>query len=137
MKEIQFVDASIGAMETELKKQNLAGSTLFIITAKHGQSPVDTSRYKPNGSPNDPATIISSCLPDSELNQIGPTEDDVALLWLDPHGACTAAEAVNTLETASPLSDESARSSRVRQFNCITTMAIRARRTFLLLRTSA
>jgi hypothetical protein len=30
MKEIQFVDASIGMMESELKKQNLASSTLFI-----------------------------------------------------------------------------------------------------------
>jgi hypothetical protein len=105
MQEIMFVDNSIGMMKSELKKQSLDDSTLFIITAKHGQSPVDTPRYKPNGSPNDPASIITACLPDSEVNQIGPTEDDVALLWLDPHGACTVTEAVTTLETMSPLAN--------------------------------
>jgi Type I phosphodiesterase / nucleotide pyrophosphatase len=100
--EIMFVDKSIGMMLSELKKEHLDSSTLFIITAKHGQSPIDTSRYIPDGSPNDPASLISTCLPDSELNQIGPTEDDVALLWLDPHGSCTASSAVSTLENASP-----------------------------------
>jgi hypothetical protein len=98
--EIAYVDRSIGMMVSELKKKNLLHSTLIIITAKHGQSPVDTSRYQANGSPNDPATILGSCLPDSELNQIGPTEDDVALLWLKP--TCDVATEVKALETASP-----------------------------------
>jgi hypothetical protein len=38
--EIQFVDTSIGKFVAELKKQNLLNSTLIIITAKHGQSPI-------------------------------------------------------------------------------------------------
>ena len=82
LQEIEFVDHSIGLMVAELKKQGLYNSTLIVITAKHGQSPVDSSRYVANGAPNDPATLLGSCLPDSELNQIGPTEDDVALLRL-------------------------------------------------------
>ena len=98
--EIAYVDRSIGMMVSELKKKNLLHSTLIIITAKHGQSPVDSSRYQANGSPNDPATILGSCLPDSELNQIGPTEDDVALLWLKR--TCDIATEVKALETASP-----------------------------------
>jgi Type I phosphodiesterase / nucleotide pyrophosphatase len=98
--EIEFVDRSIGMMVSELQKQGLYKSTLIIITAKHGQSPVDSSRYIPNGSPNDPASILSSCIPDSELNQIGPTEDDVALLWL--LSSCDVSKEVNELETASP-----------------------------------
>jgi arylsulfatase A-like enzyme len=90
-------------MVAALKAQNLLESTLVIITAKHGQSPVDTSRYKPNGSPNDPASLLASCLPDSEANQIGPTEDDVALIWLK--STCDAATEVNALDTTlSPLS---------------------------------
>jgi arylsulfatase A-like enzyme len=40
--EIQFADSAIGQMVNELKKQRLLDSTLIIITAKHGQSPVDT-----------------------------------------------------------------------------------------------
>jgi hypothetical protein len=97
--EIVFIDAQIGRMVAELTAQKLIDSTLIIITAKHGQSPVDTSRYVRDGS-NDPATLISACLPDSEANQIGPTEDDVALLWLD--SSCNVATEVNALETLSP-----------------------------------
>ncbi len=100
LQEIVFVDRSIGMMVNALKNQGLYDSTLIIITAKHGQSPVDSKRYQANGSPNDPASILSSCLPDSELNQIGPTEDDVALLWLK--SSCDTATEVAALEAASP-----------------------------------
>jgi arylsulfatase A-like enzyme len=105
LQEIEFVDTAIGMMVSELKKQKLYKSTLIIITAKHGQSPVDSSRYQANGSPNDPATILAWCLPDSESPtamppQIGPTEDDVALLWL--LSSCNVATEVNALESTSP-----------------------------------
>jgi hypothetical protein len=100
LQEIKFVDDSIGMMVEELKDQGLFNSTLIIITAKHGQSPVDSSRYQANGPPDDPATILGRCLPDSELTQIGPTEDDVALLWLK--STCDTATEVAVLEKASP-----------------------------------
>ncbi|MBV8054318.1 MAG: alkaline phosphatase family protein, partial [Deltaproteobacteria bacterium] len=98
--EITFVDKSIGSMVSELKKRGLYDSTLIIITAKHGQSPIDSSRYIRNGSPNDPATILNSYLAPSEKSAIGPTEDDVALLWLADSGDTAAA--VAALESASP-----------------------------------
>jgi hypothetical protein len=87
--EFQFVDASIAAFVKELKAKGLYDSTLIVITAKHGQSPIDSSRYIPqliNGT--SPATLLSNAgyLPFSEStnnpNGIGPTEDDVSLLWL-------------------------------------------------------
>src|ERR1700733_5762247 len=59
--EFQFVDASIGAFVNELKKQGLYDSTLIIITAKHGQSPIDPSRYVGqtiNGT--SPVTLLSN-----------------------------------------------------------------------------
>jgi arylsulfatase A-like enzyme len=43
--EIQFVDASIGAFVSELKENGLYDSTMIVITAKHGQSHIDPSRY--------------------------------------------------------------------------------------------
>ena len=46
VKEIQFVDAAIGEMVSELKKRGLYDSTVIIITAKHGQSPIDPHRYQ-------------------------------------------------------------------------------------------
>ena len=100
LQEIEFVDSSIGQMITTLKEQDLINSTLVIITAKHGQSPIDSSRYMPNGSPNDPASILSTYLAPSENSAIGPTEDDIALLWLQDSANTTAA--VAALEAASP-----------------------------------
>ncbi len=83
--EIEFADASIGQMVNELKKQNLFESTLIIITAKHGQSPIDTNSFKPI-SGTSPADLLAGYLPFSEspLNPtgIGPTQDDISQLWL-------------------------------------------------------
>jgi arylsulfatase A-like enzyme len=87
--EIQFVDASIGAFVKELKAKDLYETTMIVITAKHGQSPIDPSRYVSqliNGT--SPATLLSNAgyIPDSESTNnptgIGPTEDDVSLIWL-------------------------------------------------------
>ena len=41
--EFKFLDASIGAFVNELKEKGLYDSTLIVITAKHGQSPIDPS----------------------------------------------------------------------------------------------
>ncbi|HEV3277867.1 MAG TPA: alkaline phosphatase family protein [Terriglobia bacterium] len=109
---IEFVDFSIGEMIAELKADGLYNSTLIVITAKHGQSPIDSARYlgisTVTGDPisTSPATIAANagCLPYSEspLNStgLGPTEDDVSLLWLD--SKCTAQEVAGMLESQSP-----------------------------------
>jgi arylsulfatase A-like enzyme len=89
-------------MVNELKTEKLIDSTLIIITAKHGQSPVDSSRYVKDGS-DDPATLLSSLLAPSENSAIGPTEDDVALLWLA--NSADTPTAVGMLETMSPPSN--------------------------------
>ncbi len=92
--QIKFVDDSIGKIVSELKKNHLLDSTLIVVTAKHGQSPMDPNRFFPipghsgtNG--NSPATILDGLglLPTSESPSnptgIGPTEDDISLLWLN------------------------------------------------------
>src|ERR1035441_1006998 len=87
--EIKFVDASIGKFVEELKARHLYHSTLIVITAKHGQSPIDSVRYNPIlNTGSSPATLLSNAgyIPFSEStnnpNGIGPTEDDVSLIWL-------------------------------------------------------
>ena len=88
LNEFQFVDASIAAFVNQLKKRGLYDSTLIVITAKHGQSPIDPNRYVAQlKNYTSPATLLSNAgyIPDSEstnTNGIGPTEDDVSLLWL-------------------------------------------------------
>src|ERR1700686_3790534 len=102
--EFQFVDASIAAFVNELKAKGLYDTTLIVITAKHGQSPIDSSRYVGqtiNGT--SPMTLLSNAgfIPFSESTNnptgIGPTEDDVSLIWLkssfDPNDAVAILEA--------------------------------------------
>jgi hypothetical protein len=83
--EIEYVDATIGDMVNALKDAGIYDQTTIIVTAKHGQSPIDPALYRPNGTYT-PATLIESDLPYSESpanpTGIGPTEDDISLLWL-------------------------------------------------------
>jgi hypothetical protein len=72
--ELDFVDQSLGRIVAELKSQNLFNSTLIIIAAKHGQSPIDISKVNRIGG-GQPQTLI------------GPAEafdisDDGSLIWL-------------------------------------------------------
>jgi hypothetical protein len=110
LSEIQFADDSIGKMVVALKNRGRYQSTLIVISAKHGQNPIDSARYlgistKP-GDPitTSPATILQDLLPFSESpanpDGIGPTEDDISLIWLTNSADTT--KAVQMLETQSP-----------------------------------
>jgi hypothetical protein len=94
LKEIEFVDASIGGIVNALKDAGVYDNTLIIITAKHGESPIDPALYVADGS-NTPATLLGTAIPFSEspLNPtgIGATEDDVSVLWLKKGASVTAA----------------------------------------------
>jgi hypothetical protein len=106
IKEIEFVDAAIGQMVSALKSQGLFQSTTIIVTAKHGQSPIDPNRFFPipgnsgnNGTP--PSGIIGSLLPavyNDPSNGLGLAEDDISQIWLADSGRTT--DAVKDLENA-------------------------------------
>jgi hypothetical protein len=108
LSELEFVDDAIGQMVSTIKDRGLYESTLIIITAKHGQSPIDPNRYDavpgPSGTNGEsPATLLAGAgyIPFSEspLNStgVGSTEDDVSLLWLN--SASDTVPAVQLLET--------------------------------------
>jgi hypothetical protein len=75
--EFDFIDQSLGAFVAELKKEGIYDSTLIIIGAKHGQSPIDVTKRVGIGNGQPTATI-------------GPADafdisDDGSLIWLtDP-----------------------------------------------------
>jgi hypothetical protein len=104
--EIQFVDAAIGQMVSALKREGLLDSTTIIITAKHGQSPIDPNRFFPipghsgnNGTP--PSGIVGSFLPavySDPNNGLGLAEDDISQIWLADSDR--TADAVTALENA-------------------------------------
>jgi Type I phosphodiesterase / nucleotide pyrophosphatase len=103
--EIEFVDAAIGQMVTALHNRGLLDSTAILITAKHGQSPIDTNRFFPipghskmNGMP--PSEVVMKYLPavySDPNNGLGLAEDDISQIWLaNPADTVTA---VGLLET--------------------------------------
>lgn len=101
VKEIEFVDASIGDIVQGLMNAGIYSNTLVIISAKHGGSPIDTSQYVADGT-NTPATFLANagCIPYSEsplnLTGIGATEDDVSVIWLNHN--CTVVNSVELLD---------------------------------------
>ena len=117
LNEIKFADDAIGQMVMALKDQGLLESTTIIITAKHGQSPIDTNRFFPipghsgiNGTT--PSTLLfnagllaeTACeftggtpaCPAGVSGGLGATEDDISLNWLK--NSNDTAAGVNLLE---------------------------------------
>jgi hypothetical protein len=100
--EIQYVDGAIGQFVSELKKQGLLDSTLIIISAKHGQSPIDPSRVLriPGDVPTDepPSQIVSPAGVGPGLPVAQADEDDISMLWLTDQSQTESA--VTTLSMA-------------------------------------
>lgn len=87
-------DAALASMISALKEQGLYDSTLFIVSAKHGQSPINPVKLN---KPSHFADLVAA-LPDGGSNPAavaivnaancatGPcgfvNDDDIALIWL-------------------------------------------------------
>src|SRR5262249_17296682 len=81
---LAHTDGSLGKMVAELRKEGLYDTTLIIITAKHGQSPIDHNLLRTltaaNSGPLGPITTRPSKILAADAAQV--TEDDIALVWL-------------------------------------------------------
>jgi hypothetical protein len=91
---LQKTDEALGSMIQALKRQGIYNSTLFIVSAKHGQSPINPAKVNKPGHFAD----LVAALPDAGGNSgaqaiakaaacsTGPCgfvqDDDVALIWL-------------------------------------------------------
>ncbi len=93
--EIQYVDTQIGTMVAELKARGLYEKTAIIITAKHGQSPIDPKRLEringDNAATNPPSYYLGSSVVQAD-------EDDISMLWLQPRTSADVNSAVATLQ---------------------------------------
>jgi hypothetical protein len=93
---LDAVDADLGLIVGALKQQNLYESTLIIITAKHGQSPINPLKIN---KPGHFADLVAGLTPANSAEMAaqqtvnvsnncggGPCgfaqDDDIALLWL-------------------------------------------------------
>ncbi|HEX6556818.1 MAG TPA: alkaline phosphatase family protein [Ktedonobacteraceae bacterium] len=83
---LNFVDQSLGRFVQELRAQKQLSSTTIIITAKHGQTPIDRSK----------SLIVDDSIIPALVNAVAPkllaqaTEDDIALLWLNDQSKTSA-----------------------------------------------
>jgi arylsulfatase A-like enzyme len=75
--QFQFVDAALGKFLQELAEQGLNSSTLIIVSAKHGQSPIDVKDR-----------VMQSDAPFQSTPGFAPNGfeicDDAGLIWLAP-----------------------------------------------------
>jgi predicted AlkP superfamily pyrophosphatase or phosphodiesterase len=90
--QLEYVDAALGELVAALKSANLTDGTLVIITAKHGQAPIDPTSFQPL----DDAPYAK--LPGYAFH----IADDASLIWLDPaKRASYVAGALSYLESNS------------------------------------
>jgi predicted AlkP superfamily pyrophosphatase or phosphodiesterase len=73
--QFNFIDDSVGKMVNELKSQGLFDKTVIIISAKHGQSPIDLKLRR--AVKDAYSTLITHGF-------AFDIADDAALVWLDP-----------------------------------------------------
>lgn len=83
---ITHTDASLGKIVAALGQAKLLESTLIVVTAKHGQSPIDPSKRKLI----DEATIPGIVEAVSKGVLAKATQDDVGLYWLNDAGKTAA-----------------------------------------------
>jgi len=115
---IAHVDASLGRMVEALEANRLVASTLIVVSAKHGQSPIDRTKLamEPGGSGKatvtDPIGFINAADPNVDAvfgayvnpNSDSPyaiaghfKTDDVGILWLQDQSPANVAGVVAQL----------------------------------------
>ena len=115
---IAHVDASLGRMVNALEARHLRGDTMIIVSAKHGQSPIDKGKLamesggRGNAAVTDPLAFINAVDPNVS-NVLAPfvnpndgsspfvkgfaMADDAALVWLQDQSPSNVDGVVATL----------------------------------------
>jgi hypothetical protein len=98
---MQFVDDSLGEMVVALAEQNILEKTTIIITAKHGQSPVDLKKRRivPAGG------FDTAIAPVVGAGNYAVTADDAAYIWLKKGVQHQTADVVKALWASPDLND--------------------------------
>jgi hypothetical protein len=90
---LEQTDASLGRLVAALKARHIYESTLLIVTAKHGQAPIDPLKTNKIGGLQ--GLVAAYASPSDSVAQAivnaGENEDDIALIWLQDQSQATAA----------------------------------------------
>ena len=115
---LQKTDEALGSMRNTLKGQHVYESTLFIVSAKHGQSPINPAKVNKPGHFAD----LVAALPDANTNPAAIAmananacstgacgfvqDDDIALIWLQDQSQTDAVAAYLNANAAALFIDE-------------------------------
>ncbi len=115
---LQQTDAALGSMIKALKDQRIYESTLFIVSAKHGQAPINPLK---TNKPGHFADLVAA-LPDAATNPAAIAiananacstgacgfvqDDDIALIWLQDQSQTDAVAAYLNTNAAALFIDE-------------------------------
>jgi len=100
-KGLDSVDAGLGLILATVKAEKLDKSTLFIISAKHAQSPIDVSTVKWVDDSNFVPVLAAK-----GITAFTASNDTTAYLWLaDPKQAKAAADVLMAVKTVYPVWD--------------------------------
>jgi hypothetical protein len=94
---LEQTDDSLGRVVSALKARHLYESTLVIVTAKHGQAPIDPLKTSKIGGLQALVGKYVLANPSSDgpaaqaIINAGENEDDIALIWLTDQGQAEAA----------------------------------------------
>ena len=95
---LDFVDQALGRLVDELRTRRLLATTEIIVTAKHGQSPINRDAYLKVPPKTIPA-IVNSVAAGLTASA---TQDDIALLWLSDQSKTDAAVAALQADESGP-----------------------------------
>jgi hypothetical protein len=113
---LSHTDASIGRILAELDSKDMTKTTLIVVSAKHGQSPIDKSTLAMESggsgdtSVQDPSGFLADPTVDSPSSFTNPNSgatlstsghlqtDDVGLLWLQEQSASNIANVIAGLK---------------------------------------
>lgn len=97
---LEQTDAQLARVIAALKARDLYASTLIVITAKHGQAPIDPLKVNPSPGVTNKIGGLQSLVsayasPSDTIAQAivnaGENEDDIALIWLQDQTLAPAA----------------------------------------------
>jgi Type I phosphodiesterase / nucleotide pyrophosphatase len=114
---LQQTDEALGDMIKTLKAHNLYDSTLIIVTAKHGQSPINPKKINKPGHFADLVAALAAsqgqtsnpgvqAIANANNCSIGPCgfaqDDDIALIWFAPSDQANTQAAIDYLNANAP-----------------------------------
>jgi membrane-anchored protein YejM (alkaline phosphatase superfamily) len=79
---LDFVDSSLGKVVSKLKAKHLYDDTLIIVASKHGQNPIDPSKYRKI----DPKAVTNATKVDVAFQTVRPPHPLSRILHANANG---------------------------------------------------